>query len=230
MKKWFLTPLAGFAVLFAASVLQATPLLPGGNVVPSPESALPAGSYALSPETIAITGINALGQTRFTGTLTFAVYREAATGFLDFLYQYHNNASSISRDPIQHVSSTDFGGNFTDVTYIRTTAPSGFVLGAIKPTDGTRSPGAGSVVSFDFTTPQSLPRGRTSLLLVIHTHATDFVMGTTSVIDGAVATVVTRGPTRIGPEPATLTLFGGGLLGLAGLFGRRWLKQAPVVA
>ena len=227
MKKWFLTPLAGFAVLFAASVLQATPLLPGGNVRPSAESALPAGSFVFAAETLAITGINALGQTRFTGTLTFAVYREAATGFLDFLYQYHNNASS--RDPIQHVSNTDYSGNSTDVTFLRNTAPAGFVLGAIKPTDATRSFDAGSVVSFDFLNPQSLPRDRTSLLLVIHTHATDFVMGTTSVIDGAVATVVTRAP-RASPEPATLTLFGGGLLALAGLFGRRWRKQAPVVA
>ena len=66
-------------------------------------------------------------------------------------------------------------------------------------------------------------------MLVISTHATDFVLGTTSIIDGAVATVITRSP-RSGPEPATLTLFGGGLVALAGLFGRRWLKRAPVVA
>ena len=224
MKKWFLIPLAGFAILFAASVSQATPLLPGGNVSPSAESALPAGSYAFSPVTLAITGVNALGQTRFTGTLTFAVYREAATGFLDFLYQYHNDASS--RDPIQHVSNTDYGGNVTDVTFIRNTAPAGFVLGAIKPTDATRSPGLGGVVSFDFITPQALAPDRTSLVLVVHTHAPVFVMGTSSIIDGAVATVVTRAP-RASPEPATLTLFGGGLLALAGLFGRRWLKQAP---
>ena len=226
MKKWFLTPLAGFAVLFAASVLQATPLSPGGNVAPSAELSLPAGSYAFAPETLAITGMNALGQTRFTGTLTFAVYRESATGFLDFLYQYHNNGTS--RDPIEHVASTDFAGNFTDVTHLTRTPPSGFVLGTAVPPAATRSPGDGGVLSFDFNIPNSIQRNMTSQVLVVHTHAPDFVMGTTSVIDGAVATVITRSP-RSGLEPATLTLFGGGLLGLAGWFGRRWLKRAPVV-
>jgi hypothetical protein len=227
MKKWLLAPLAGFAVLLVTAVLQATPLTPGGNVVPSAEAALPAGSYAFAPVTVNITGVNALGQTRFTGTLTFAVYREAATGFLDFLYQYTN--SGTSRDPIEHVSSTDFFHNLTDVTRITQTAPSGFVLGQVPPFAATRSPGEGDVVSFDFNTPNNIPRNKTSQVLVIHTHATDFGLGTSSVIDGAVASVITRSP-RNGPEPATLTLFGGGLLGLAGLFGRRWLKRASVVA
>src|SRR6516162_7763883 len=133
-------------VLLVVSSAHATPLSPGSQVVPSAEAALPAGSYAFSPTTSPITGINALGQTRFTGTLTFAVYRESATGFLDFVYQYHANAGS--RDPIQHVSSTDFAGNFTDVTHITTTAPSGFVLGTTVPGAATRSPGDGGVVSF----------------------------------------------------------------------------------
>jgi hypothetical protein len=189
--------------------------------VVSPETSLPAGSFFFGPENLTITGVNALGQTRFTGTLTFAVYRESATGFLDFLYQYHSNASS---DPVQHVSTTDFSlPTTTDVRRITGTAPTGFVLGTRVPTDATRSGGTGGVVSFDAPTPNSIAPGETSQVLVINTNATNIVPGTTNFIDGAIATVVTQSP-RNSPEPATLTLFGGGLLGLAGLFGRRWWK------
>jgi hypothetical protein len=60
---------------------------------------------------------------------------------------------ATSRDPIEHVASTDFAGNFTDVTHITSTAPSGFVLGTAVPPAATRSPGDGGVVSFDFNLP-----------------------------------------------------------------------------
>src|SRR5262245_51757474 len=203
-------------VLLVVSSAHATPLSPGSQVVPSAEAALPAGSYAFSPTTLPITGINALGQTRFTGTLTFAVYRESATGFLDFLYQYHANTGS--RDPIEHFAMTDFSGFSTNVTHITATAPSGFVLGTIAPGTASRSPDGG-VVAFNFL-PHTIPSGNTSQVEVIHTNATLMVPGTTNVIDGAIATVVTRGP-RGAPEPATLTLFGGGLLSLGAFVWKR---------
>src|SRR5438128_1441949 len=102
MKSLFAVSLALLGLLVGSSVASATPLLPGTMVIPSPEAALPAGSYFVAPTSVSVTGINALGQNRFTGTLTFAVYRESATGFLDFLYQYH--ASTSSADPVEHLA------------------------------------------------------------------------------------------------------------------------------
>src|SRR5215831_17532316 len=115
--------LACLVVLVSPATLCADLLTPGGSVTPSAETAMPAGSYFYGPTTISITGINALHQTRFTGELTFAVYRESASGLLDFLYQYHNDASST--DPVQNITTMDFGTFTTDVTYISGTAPAG---------------------------------------------------------------------------------------------------------
>jgi len=203
-------------LFLATPAIQATPLTPGSQVVPSAEAALPAGSYVFSPTTVSITGLNALGETRFTGTLMFAVYRESATGFLDFLYQYQNNIGS--RDAVEHLSLTDFASVTTDVTHLMT-APTGFGSGTVVPPLATRSFGLGSVVSFDFPTPSSIAAGQTTEVLAIHSNANQFDLGTANLIDGGVASVVTRGP-RSAPEPATFTLFGGCLLGLAGCLAR----------
>jgi hypothetical protein len=100
------------------------------------------------------------------------------------------------------------------------TAPTGFGLGTLVPQFATRSFAPGSVVSFDFPTPSSIAAGQTTEVLAIHTDATKFTFGTTNLIDGGVASVITPGPASRGsprstPEPATFTLFGGCLLGLA---------------
>jgi hypothetical protein len=222
MKTTFTTLAVLFLVVPAA---HGTPLTPGSQVVPSAEAALPAGSYIFSPTTVPISGVNALGETRFTGTLTFAVYRESATGFLDFLYQYHNDASS--RDPVEQLSMTDFASVSTDVTHL-TTTPTGFVSGTVIPTIATRSFDLGSVVSFGFPTPSSIVSGQTTEVLAINTNATQLDLGTTNFIDGGVASVVTRGP-RFAPEPATLILFGSGLLSLTGFVRGRWWKKRDSV-
>jgi hypothetical protein len=210
----------------STSIADATPLAPGAEVTPSAERTLPAGSYFVGPSTEPVTGVNALGHVWFSGTLTFAVYRESATGFLDFLYQYH---ASTSQGRVQHLSTIDFGKFSADVTYLKTKlAPSGFVPGTFAPIDAARSTRHGSVISFDFLSPNSIRAGRTTQVLVIHTNATGVVPGATGLIDGRVATVPTLAP-RGSPEPATLTLFGGGLLALAGsIVWRR--RSSPVAA
>jgi hypothetical protein len=190
-------------------------------VIPSPEAALPAGAYLVAPTSVPVTGLNALGEIRFTGTLTYAVYTEAATGFLDFLYQYHA-ASSV--DPVQHLAMTDFAGFTTDVTHL-TAAPAGFAAGTLIPDSASRSPAPGSVVSFDYITPNSIGPGATTETLAVHTNAILTAPGTTNIIDGAITSIVTLGP-RSAPEPATLTLFGGGLLGLVGCMWRRMRTTA----
>jgi hypothetical protein len=192
-------------------------------VIPSPEAALPAGAYFVAPTSVPVTGINALGEIRFTGTLTYAVYTEAATGFLDFLYQYH---AASSTDPVQHLAMTDFAGFTTDVTHL-TVAPAGFAAGTLIPDSATRSPSPGSVVNFNYITPNSIGSGATTEVLAIHTNALLTAPGTTNIIDGAVASVPTLGP-RSAPEPATLTLFGGGLLGLLGCMWRRTMRRASI--
>jgi len=211
-------------LLLTVPAAQGTPLLPGSQVIPSAEAALPVGSYSFSPTMVAISGVNALGEIRFTGTLTFAVYRESATGFLDFLYQYHNDPSA--RDPVERLSLTDFASVSADVTHL-TTTPTGFASGTVVPQLATRSFGAGSVVAFDFPTPNSISPGQTTEALVVHTNATQFELGTTNLIDGGIASVVTRGP-RSAAEPATFMLFAGCLLGLIGFAARGCNKLSRI--
>ena len=77
----------------------------------------------------------------------------------------------------------------------------------------------GDVVGFSFTPPDSakIQPGQTSDVLVISTNATDFTAGDVSVIDGGVSTVASFEPTRPSttvPEPTSLLLVTGGLIGL----------------
>src|SRR5207249_3312171 len=80
----------------------------------------------------------------------------------------------------------------------------------------------GNVVGFSYNPPVSanIQPGQTSYVLVIGTDATNFGPGNASVIDGGVTTVASFapvGPAAAVPEPASLLLFGGGLVTLAGL-------------
>src|SRR5713226_1089147 len=103
----FTGAIAAFVVI--APSVKATVLAPGGAPEPVSAEVLPAGSIVSNGGNVSVvsfTGIDAQGHTRYQGTLYFAVYQEAATGYLDFLYQIKN--SKKSRDSLERTSNVDF--------------------------------------------------------------------------------------------------------------------------
>ncbi len=75
---------------------------------------------------------------------------------------------------------------------------------------------AADTVGFTFIPFSPIPPGLTSPVLEIQTNAQNFAAGKANLIDGGVATVNAFQPVAV-PEPATVLLFGGGLIALAGL-------------
>ena len=87
MKKCLFASAVFIALLMLISPVQASILVPGAPPVPlDPITGLPAGSIVSNGGTVTVRPFVGLfnGHPVFTGTLYLAVYREAATGFLDF--------------------------------------------------------------------------------------------------------------------------------------------------
>jgi len=183
-------------------------LLPGTSAAPDVF-----GSFA-TDTLLATTGAQTFTSSTgvLSGTVTAAVFR-TQFGFLDFVYQVSTNA--VSLDAINRVTGIDFTGFTTDVGYTPTgsTFPGGsFVDGTTIPVTVDRSLG-GDTVGFQFSAPQGVLPGATSVTLVVETNATNFTAGNVNVIDGGVTTEPSFQPTVI-PEPVSATLLGIGLVGL----------------
>jgi hypothetical protein len=155
------------------------------------------------------------------GIIASEVFRNPTTGFLDFVYQISNDATSL--DALFRGTATDFsslqGTHVPDVGY--TTNGSGlagahFVNGTVQPTTVDRLNSSGDTVGFNFTTLGTLMPGATSLVLVIETDATGFTLGHFSVIDGGVATVDAWEPV-VPDGGTTVALLGIALAGLEGV-------------
>lgn len=223
--------LAIFVALVSAPLAQATLVIPGSTV---PVSVFLPESGDLSLITSTVVPVNA---TTYSGTLSAAVYWDTGTAAerdgivcpaaacLDFVYQFSNTGGTT---PVARETNFDFSGFMTGVTYL--TSPAGLPAGgpfgnqtSVPPGifAGSRD-GTGTVVGFQFgLDPTSyIHPGQTSPILIIMTDATMFQPGYSDTIDGGVTQVRTYQPSVI-PEPASMILIGGGLLGLAGLKRKR---------
>lgn len=192
---------------------------------------IPPGPGAFPPDIFALSGLTLLDsvsstETSTSGALTFtlnaAVYSDPSNifgaGDLAFVYQVMN--SSTSPDSVGRVTGIDFTGFQTDVGYTATgsTLPGGmFVDGTVTPQLVDRV--HADVVGFSFNAPLTLliGPGDTSVVLVVETDATNYTAGHANVIDGGVSTVDAFQPASGVPEPATMGLFGAGMLALAGI-------------
>ena len=152
-----------------------------------------------------------LGNLRVSGTLNAKVVREA-NGTLDFWYQVVNSGP----DQVERTTHIDFSSDLSGAVSVNYLTDQG---GSIAPITADRDADPGAVIGFNFAS-LTLTSGNTSYWYVVHTEATHYTAGATSVINGATADVDTFAPV---PVPHALLLFGSGLLGL-GLLGRKFRR------
>jgi hypothetical protein len=202
-----------------APLAHATLLAPGGSCILTCTtiSSLPGGTI------IANTGVLAgTGTSLFAASLQTVVYKETATGDLDFLYQYTvNSATGTPPDLPDQFQAQLFGNYTTNVQTLTTGGIGGMLAGTDTTTPDIESRTAGGgTINFEWLVGNP-GVGQTSDILVIETNATSYQGATDSIEDDGVESFASYEPGTV-PEPASIVLFGTASL-LAAFFLRRRL-------
>jgi MYXO-CTERM domain-containing protein len=206
-------PLLG---LLVTSPARATPVAPGQTVVSSPA----AGTFT----PLGTTGPMQIQFAGTTGTLISEVGTFSSNPFgagnMTFLYQV-----SLNSGLVEHVTGASFvTGGTTWLTDVASTPAGPLGTGTVDATNVNRTLD-GSVISFNFS--PGITTGQTSFELLVNTNAPTFSEGTIGVIDGSAQGFVgfqpDSGPPPFVPEPASIVLLGGSLLGLGA--GAAWRRR-----
>jgi hypothetical protein len=213
------------AVLFGALVIG---LFAVTGATPALATALPPGAtVSVSAETGSFTSLASTGPQSFSFSAhprDSGKVEEWVGNFtgnplkgLTFVYQF-----TVSGGVIEHISGSSFSGFLVDVGDSKTCD---FASGSCLAATGNKGPvsanrtGDGAVVEFNFL--PEVTKGDRSFELLVNTNATAYIPGSIGLIDGGGQTLDGFAPA---PEPGTLTLFGSGLIGLAGLMRRKLVR------
>ena len=203
-----------FSLAFCSAVLLAA--APIAHATPFTIGNAPSGLFAGGPlATVSgtVTSVPSLpGSPTFTASYASAVFVDAFTGNLDFVYGLTvNSATGSPLDFVDHLTMSNFDGFLTGIVADRSSG--------IAP-DSIANEISG-IVEVNYTGVEGVHVGQSIETLVFETNAKNFIAGTYTAQDGSVAVFQGFQPAAATPEPSSVVLLGSGLLAAAGVIRRR---------